>query len=273
MGKIKDILGNKYGRLTVVKQLAERKNNKVVWECKCDCGNTTYSVKSKLESGNKKSCGCLKENNKFKVGNVPINKSPLFIDNINIYTTRLYKIYRGIKDRCYNSNNKSYKYYGFKGIGMCDDWRNCFEEFYKWALSNGYKDNLTIDRINNYYGYNSNNCRWITQKLQCNNRSSNSHVEYKNKSYTYSEFEYNFGIPQRNLSKLIKRGYSIEDIMLLYSCLKNKEVCDLLSITKYKLTKLIKDKVLIPNFIDKGGHYYFLEEQIIKYKNKGGVIC
>lgn len=273
MGRIKNIIGNRYGKLIVIEKTEERKNNKVVWKCRCDCGNITYSVKSQLDSGYKKSCGCLREDNKFKVFNVPVNKKPILINNINIYNTRLYKIYRGIKDRCYNSNNKSYKYYGSKGIKLCDNWKDYFEEFYKWSLNNGYSDELTIDRIDNNGSYEPNNCRWVSQKVQCNNKSNNAYVKYKGQKYTYSEFEYKFKIPQKNISKLIKRGYKIEEIVLLYSCLKTKEVSELLNITKYKLMGLIKNKILTPDFIDKGGHYYFLEEQIIKYKNKGGEVC
>ena len=79
---------------------------------------------------------------------------------------RLYKIWCGIKYRCYNLNSNEYEIYGGRGIGLCKEWNNNFEEFYKWAIANGYKDDLTIDRINVDGNYTPENCRWTTMKIQ-----------------------------------------------------------------------------------------------------------
>lgn len=84
---------------------------------------------------------------------------------------RLYKIFAGMKTRCYNKNRDDYKHYGKKGIKICDEWLSDFKSFYDWAINNGYKDNLTIDRKNVNGDYNPNNCRWVDKKTQSRNTS------------------------------------------------------------------------------------------------------
>lgn len=91
--------------------------------------------------------------------------------------TRLYKILEGMKQRCYNPNNSAYKYYGAKGITVCDEWRYSFPSFEEWAFANGYDANLTIDRINKDEGYYPSNCRWVTMKEQNRNRGTVYDIE------------------------------------------------------------------------------------------------
>lgn len=86
-----------------------------------------------------------------------------------LYGSRLYKLYYGMKQRCYNENNHKYKEYGLRGIAICDEWLNDFMSFYNWSINNGYKDNLTIDRENNNLGYAPSNCRWTTKTVQQRN--------------------------------------------------------------------------------------------------------
>ena len=91
--------------------------------------------------------------------------------------SRLHSIWCSIITRCYNENDASFKHYGARGIIMCFDWRNDYVNFSKWAKQNGYKDNLSIDRINNDGNYEPSNCRWVNQNIQTQNcrviRSSN----------------------------------------------------------------------------------------------------
>lgn len=128
---------------------------------------------------------------------------------INGKKNRLYHIWEDMKSRCLNKNNKRYFRYGGRGISICDDWLE-YLPFHNWAINNGYKSNLTIDRKNNNGNYESSNCRWATSKQQANNRYDNVNIEFKGKVMTRQEWSEKLGFEPHILKNRLNRGWSIE---------------------------------------------------------------
>lgn len=127
--------------------------------------------------------------------------------------TRLYSIYANILSRCFNPNVDCYHLYGGRGITVCAEWKNDFKAFYDWSMSNGYADNLSIDRVDNNEGYSPDNCRWVTMRMQSNNRRNNVHVTMNNECKTLSEWCELYGINYKTVRDRLKRGWSYEDAL------------------------------------------------------------
>lgn len=124
--------------------------------------------------------------------------------------TRLHKIWLSMRERCYRVNHTYYKNYGGRGIKICDEWQT-FESFRDWAMSHGYADNLTIDRIDYDGDYSPDNCRWSTMKEQQNNKRSNRVVAYRGKKYTLTELAEKSGLKKTTLKERLNMGWSVED--------------------------------------------------------------
>lgn len=198
-----DLRMKKFGKLTVIRR-ADNRKRRTMWECKCDCGNVVIVGADMLKSGRTQSCGCLK----FESKNYTHNLSK----------TRLYNIWSKIKDRCLNKECPAYKWYGARGITICKEWENDFESFYKWSISNGYREDLSIDRKDNDKGYSPENCRWSTQKEQQNNRCNNALLTYCGETKTLSEWEEITGIKAHTLYCRKQSGYTDEECFEVPLC-------------------------------------------------------
>lgn len=194
-----EMIGERNDRLVVASYFGTDKNGKRLWVCKCDCGNEVIRKTEYLHrKGRKKSCGC------YKVTNKTIH---------NMSRTRINRIYRKMKSRCYNKNNYRYKNYGGRGITVCDEWlgKNGFSKFAKWSFENGYSDVLTIDRINNDGNYEPSNCRWVDNYVQANNKSTNRLLSYKGKVQNVKQWSEETGLPYGVIySRINKLGWSVE---------------------------------------------------------------
>ena len=151
--KIKIDIGDRYGNLCVVKEVAQI-NNRRRFLFKCDCGKEKEIDLNSVRTGNTLSCGC---------------------EALRVRTThgmsnsRIYHIYKDMVSRCFNKNDTTYKNYGAVGISICPEWLNNRVSFFEWALQNGYDDSLTIDRIDSYGNYEPSNCRWVDRTTQSRN--------------------------------------------------------------------------------------------------------
>lgn len=196
--------GEKYNYLTTVKEIKDEKG-RTMWECKCDCGNTTTVSVTSLKTGKTKSCGCFRK----KAANNRAKKAKTYG-----YTHhRLYACYYRIRRRCERKSDPSYNRYGGRGIKMCDEWKNDIMAFITWGIENGYKEGLSIDRIDNDGDYSPDNCRWADAMQQSNNRSTNKLVTYKGETHTVAEWSRIVGIRQLTLNARLVSGWTVEDAL------------------------------------------------------------
>lgn len=196
--QLKNLVGRQFGELIVLKRNpVNSKSGNARWDCKCSCGNIATVIGSKLRSGATKSCGCAR---KSKIAQ-------------GFSKTRLYRIWSLMKKRCYRNENENFKHYGGRGIEVCEEWKKDFIAFRSWALSHGYADNLSIDRIDVNGNYEPSNCRWADIKTQANNRRNNHIITYLNNDYTVSEFAELLKVSYWTVSNQLKLGWSIEKIV------------------------------------------------------------
>ena len=169
MGKFNDLTGQKYGRLTAVKIIgisSREAKTRTTWLFKCDCGAEIILNENAVRTGNTKSCGCLRKESAAAKSELANRLSQIACYTHKHTGTRIYKIFKGMKQRCCNPHNPNYKYYGGKGVSICQEWINDPLTFINWAMDHGYDENLTIDRIESDKGYCPDNCEFITQAEQ-----------------------------------------------------------------------------------------------------------
>ena len=197
MKTYEDLTGRRFGRLTVIGM--HRKNGIIYWDCQCDCGNTKSVPRTSLTKGYTRSCGCF-------------NKECIVKRQTKhgMTETRLYQTWQNMKNRCRNKNVSSYKYYGERGISLCDEWNESFESFAKWSMENGYAENLSIDRIDPNTGYEPSNCRWVDSVTQANNKRTNHLLTYNGETKTVAEWARKTGLPYNVLTRRISLGWTTE---------------------------------------------------------------
>lgn len=179
MGKLIDLTGQRFGRLTVIEKSPSRRGDKTWWSCKCDCGSTLEVWSVYLRNGTTKSCGCL--NREMCSARLKAYRKRNGADGRS--KTRLHSIWAGMKERCLSPGSHAYALYGGRGITVCDEWRNSFEAFRDWALTHGYSEDLSIDRIDVDGDYCPENCRWADAITQSNNNSLQSYVDLLRSNY------------------------------------------------------------------------------------------
>jgi len=196
-----DLTGKRFGRLVVISRTESPRKTETRWECQCDCGKIISTDGSRLKRGITKSCGCLAN-----------ELTSLRSKKHGMFGTRLYRIWFNMKQRCANAKHVAYKNYGGRGIKVCDEWQD-FEPFYKWAIANGYNDNLTIDRIDNNKGYSPDNCKWVSDKEQGQNKRNNRLICINGETHTIAEWFRLSGIKESTLRWRIKEGVPVEKLL------------------------------------------------------------
>ena len=197
MSKLIDITGKKYNMLTVVKRVENGSNGQVRWECICDCGNTTIVKGGNLKNGAVKSCGCL-------LHKTPHNKTH------GESNTSLYRMWKGMIYRCHNEKNQAYKFYGARGISVCDSWHD-YETFKKWVEETKPDDDYTIERLDVNDNYCPQNCIWIPMEEQANNRRSNVNIEYNGETHNLMQWCKLLNLNYKNVhNRIYKLGWSFE---------------------------------------------------------------
>ena len=206
IGKIIDLTGQRFGKLTVIERADDYVTpsgyKKIMWKCVCDCGNTVITSRGNLRSGHTRSCGCLWEETVVTHGK---------------RNSRLYYIWAGIKQRCYNKNCDRYKWYGALGVNMCSEWKDNFYAFYEWSIKSGYDENAeygecTLDRIDPTGDYSPENCRWASLFEQSiNKRIKTKQAVYKGVEKPLSMWCKELGLDSHLVANRLSLGWSVED--------------------------------------------------------------
>ncbi len=196
--ELKNYSGRKFGRLTAIK-FSHKIKYTGYWTFHCLCGRSKEISISSVISGATRSCGCL-HMERCKSG---LNRT-IHGDARHGRIKRVFNIWRGILNRCKTDRIPAYNYYKKRGIKVCFEWGKSYLAFRKWAYSNGYKDNLSIDRINNNGNYDPMNCRWVTSKEQARNRKTSKFLIFKKQKKTCAEWSDITGLSQGLICARIK---------------------------------------------------------------------
>lgn len=195
-GRRDNLIGQKFGRLTVVDLDHRDASYRTYWLCECDCPehNRVVIYGCNLRDGTTKSCGCLASERAVETNT-----------KHGMSGTRIYHTWQHIRQRCENKNNKDYPRYGGLGVTVCNEWHD-FEKFKDWSMGNGYDDTLTIDRMDVRGDYCPENCRWTDLITQENNKRNNHLVTYADTTHTVAEWSRILNVNYQSLYGRIKRN-------------------------------------------------------------------
>jgi len=201
MSKRIDMTGKRVGRL-LVKSYAFTRKKSAYWNCVCDCGNEVVVIGKDLRKGHTQSCGCLqKEKAKDNIKKAGTGNRKTHGQR----HTKLYEVWKVMRQRCQNKNNKAYANYGGRGIKVCGEW-NDFKNFCEWAINSGYKEGLTLERIDVNGDYEPSNCKWVTLEEQQKNKTNTIYVEINGEAKTLVEWSRLTGIPYNTLYTRYMKG-------------------------------------------------------------------
>lgn len=203
MAKFQDITGERFGRLRVISRAQNSSSGSARWNCVCECGRTVVVDAGKLKNGHTKSCGCLRAEQNRTVAL-----------KHGMCKTRIHRIWMQIHARCNAKTGKNYEWYAERGITVCDEWSE-FQNFYQWSISNGYADDLSIDRIDVDKGYSPENCRWADAITQANNKRNNFKIEYAGRTQTVPQWARETGLTPNTIRYRILHGWDPADALTI----------------------------------------------------------
>lgn len=199
-----DHTGRVFGRLTARRRVKNR-GKRAFWLFSCSCGASKEIHIASVVGGRVQSCGCL-HIERCKLGKNPTKHGDAKVGDVK----RLHSIWRGMLKRCNPKNNPhAIKRYAARGIGVAKEWQD-YITFRAWALSNGYKDNLSLDRIDNNAGYSPQNCRWADRKTQARNRATSRFFQIGKEKLTLAEWCERMSISPSAVQSRLTRGWSVE---------------------------------------------------------------
>lgn len=205
---MEDLTGKQFGRWMVISYSGKDKHGCALWNCKCECGTERPVSGYNLKSGDSKSCGCLARNKTIERETIHGQSK-----------TRLFKIWKGMRKRCNNPNDRVYKFYGGRGIKVCKEWDD-FMAFHDWAYQNGYDDTATghactIDRIDSNGDYCPENCRWADVEMQHSNTRRNHYITIDGETKMMRDWSRTSGVSMSTIIRRLESGWSEKDAVFI----------------------------------------------------------
>lgn len=219
--KNKVLIGQKYGRLTIIQDLGVHSNHgykRTKVRCICDCGSQYDGFLSHIKNGSVSSCGCLRSDMAKEWG-----KERLFKHGFSNHP--LMRIWDAMIQRCHNPNNKSYFNYGGRGVVVCEEWRKNYYSFYNWAINNGWNEKLNLDKdiFGNGLLYSPDTCKFVTRKENNRKKINNIYIEYNGENLCLQDWALRSVVSPITFYFRIKRGWHIEKALFTPKITKYKD--------------------------------------------------